>query len=82
MTYPNRYEHEPRKRKVYESACDMINYTTSEIVYFLRIEFKDVNKSEMEEIWNVAYRDINGMSTVDFIYDVNRIRKRKGRRSR
>ena len=63
MIYPRRYELEPRKRKAYEVACDLI------AIYGLpRTSFNSkllgINRVEMKEIWNTATVDMNGNSTV------------------
>ncbi len=67
MLYPNRYQHEPSKRKPYCEACDMI------AIY--GIERRDwnyrkfgINRIEMKEIWATALKDMTGKSRIDLVY--------------
>ena len=67
MIYPKRYELEPRKRKAYCSACDAI------AVYGIprkcwNYKSFNISRSEMKDIWHIAYSDMLGKSAYDFIY--------------
>lgn len=66
MLYPDRFSNEPRKRRVYEEACDLI------MVYGLprtALQYKGVvSKIEMKQIWNTAVNDLSGKSVVDYVY--------------
>ena len=72
---PLRYEYEPRKRAVYEELCGIITYTKANLNTLNFSVFKGVEKNEIEEIWDVAMKDLSGNSTVDFSYSY-----KKGRR--
>lgn len=63
MTYPNRYELEPRKRKPYEVACDLIAVYGATRKQF-NYKLYGINRREMKEIWNTAERDMSGKSRV------------------
>ena len=64
--YANRYELEPRKRKLYEEACDLIE------VYGLPRTFLNYkgkcNREELKEIWNFAIADCEGKSSYCFSF--------------
>ena len=69
MIYPRRYELEPRKRKAYCEACDLI------AIYGIpRKQWKykkyDISKTEMAEIWDRATVDMLGKSAVSFSYSM------------
>lgn len=66
MIYPRRYENEPRKRKAYCEACDLIAIYGAERKSFNYIMF-GICRTEMKEIWNFATKDMGGESTIDFI---------------
>ena len=57
--YPNRYECEPRKRKAYLEACDLI-----EVYGLQRNQWNylkcGINRIEMKEIWKTATMDMSG----------------------
>ncbi len=63
MIYPARYIKEPRKRAVYEDACDLI------MVYGLprtALNYKGrVSRTEMKQIWAFATCDAKGASRYD-----------------
>ena len=65
MIYPRRYLSEPRKRRAYEVACDLIY-----IYGGRRSDFRcgGITKSESREIFNTALTDLRGRSRVDFVY--------------
>lgn len=66
MIYPNRYKAEPRKRKAYEEACDMISvYGIPKRNWNYRIY--NISKREMNEIWGYAQKDMQGKSRYNLI---------------
>lgn len=66
MIYPKRYANEPVKRKAYEVACDLIAVYGVQRKSFPYKELH-ISRSEMKEIWNFAYNDMQGKSRYDFI---------------
>ena len=66
MIYPSRYILEPRKRKAYCVACDLIAvYGVSRKSFNYRIFH--ISRTEMKEIWNFATVDMGGKSRYDFV---------------
>ena len=77
MIYPNRYISEPRKRKAYEVACDIIYIYGGSIKNF-RHETLNIDFAESEEIFSYALKDMKGNSKFDCIYGgKSRCRRRK-----
>lgn len=67
MIYPKRYTSEPRKRKAYCEACDMIAVYGIKRNHWNYKAF-DISRSEMKEIWSKADADMNGNSAYDRIF--------------
>ena len=66
MIYPRRYVNEPRKRRAYEEACDMVAIYGLPRKMF-RYWIFNISRTEMKEIWNFAVVDMNGKSKFDVI---------------
>ena len=65
MIYPRRYIYEPRKRKAYCEACDLVGiYGCLEKS---KLKHLDLCASEITEIWQFAVKDMHGNSKYDFI---------------
>ena len=67
MIYPKRYTSEPRKRKAYCEACDLIAVYGTERRHW-NYKAHHLCRTEMKEIWSTAEADMNGTSTYDRIY--------------
>ena len=65
--YPNRYEKEPRKRKPYEEAYDMITIYGLERKAFNYKKYR-LSRTEMKEIWAFAKADAQGKSRYALAY--------------
>lgn len=68
MIYPSRYIREPRKRKAYCDACDMISIYGMERKFWNYKRF-GLCRTEMKEIWAFAKADMEGKSKYDVIYE-------------
>ncbi len=67
IIYPKRFEKEPRKRKAYCYAYDLIAIYGAKKMNFTNCDF-DLTEDEANEIWSFASRDINGKSSINYIY--------------
>ena len=74
MIYPKRYIQEPRKRKAYCEACDLIAVYGIERCHW-NYRVHGICRTEMKEIWNTASADMNGNSNYDVIYEGRRRKK-------
>ena len=54
MLYSNRYELEPRKRKVYLAFCDCITWGTPRY----EVDCSEISLKEKEMIWKQARKDL------------------------
>ncbi len=74
--YPNRYEHEPRKRRAYLDACAKIEIYGIERCHWNYL-ILGINRIEMKEVWANAQKDIKGESTYCISADYIPKRRRK-----
>lgn len=68
MLPTKRYECEPRKRKAYLDAFDVISMYGIKRKDWNYKKF-DISLSEMKEIWAFAFRDVEGKSRYVFVYE-------------